>query len=211
MRDDHAGGARIDLLRRLPRKTLPILRLQVLAVNAVDHPSPDVADLEEFRHAEHEFLRGDGGMDGAGAIVDIRRNRPAGAEHRHRGLVSGRRWETRFRSGGRLFRNHLNGLDVTDGDSNIVPVWEFQREDVLAAEPVVRHEGALVRFAFRMNDDRVSLTGIRAVQDGPDPGRVVHRPRNRSARYGLCAASLMTVARDGGRWAPLPERVWTEC
>src|SRR5437867_10399414 len=87
MRDDHAGGARIDLLRRLPRETLPILRLEVLAVNAVDHPSPDVADLEEFRHAEHEFLRGDGGMDGAGAIVDIRRNRPAGAEHRHGGLV----------------------------------------------------------------------------------------------------------------------------
>src|SRR2546427_308985 len=124
MRDDHAGGARIDLLRRLPRETLPILRLEVLAVNAVDHPSPDVADLEEFRHAEHE----------------------------------------------------------------------------------VRHEGALVRFAFRMNDDRVSLTGIRAVQDGPDPGRVVHRPRNRSARYGLCAASLMTVAHDGGRCAAPPER-----
>src|SRR2546427_11723630 len=132
MRDDHAGGARIDLLRRLPRETLPILRLQVLAVNAVDHPSPDVADLEEFRHAEHEFLRGDGGMDGAGAIVDIRRNRPAGAEHRPRGLVSGRRWEARVRSGGRLFCNPPNGLDVPGGAFNIVPHWEFQRGEVRA-------------------------------------------------------------------------------
>src|SRR2546427_10074738 len=123
MRDDHPGGARIDLLRRLPRKTLPILRLQVLAVNAVDHPSPDVADLEELRHAEHEFLRGDGGMDGAGAIIDIRRNRPAGAGHRHRGLVFGRRWATRFRPGGRLFRNHLQGPDLTDRDSQYVPRW----------------------------------------------------------------------------------------
>src|SRR2546428_7676289 len=124
MRDGHAGGARIDLLRRLPRETLPILRLEVLAVNAVDHPSPDVADLEEFRHAEHEFLRGDGGMDGAGAIVDVRRDRPAGAEHRHRGLVFGRRWETRVRSGGGVVWNHLNGRDITDGESHIVPALE---------------------------------------------------------------------------------------
>src|SRR3989449_9820173 len=197
VRDDHAGSPGFELLCSFPRETLPVLRLQVLAVDAVNHPGTDVADVQKFRDAEDELLCGDGGMDGAGAVVDVRRDGPARAEPGDGGLVCSRGREVPFWSGHRRFGRHLNGLDVPDGDPDIIPAWELQREDVLAAEAVVRHERTLVAFALRLNDDRVAMGGFRTIQDGPDAGRVVHGPRNRPGRYGLCAANTMPSAHDG--------------
>src|SRR2546430_3632433 len=133
VRDDHAGSPGFELLCGFPRETLPVLRLQVLAVDAVNHPGTDVADVQKFRDAEDEFLCGDGGMDGAGAVVDVRRDGPARAEHRDGGLVFSRGREVPFWSGHRRVGRHPNGLDVPRRGPRLIPPWEPQPEDGLAA------------------------------------------------------------------------------
>src|SRR2546430_15988092 len=82
VRDDHAGSPGFELLCGFPRETLPVLRLQVLAVDAVNHPGTDVADVQKFRDAEDELLCGDGGVDRARAGCVGRADGRARAGHR---------------------------------------------------------------------------------------------------------------------------------
>src|SRR5712691_10311448 len=199
VRDEDAGGAAVQFLPGLAGEMLPVLRLQVLAVDTVDHAGPHIADVEELWHAEDEFLRGHRGMDRTGAVVNVGRDRSARAEHRERRFGRRRRRKPPLDRGRGMLGGHVDGLDIRRGDADVVSVRQLDRQDVLAAEPVMRHECAFVPFAFRNDQDRVALAGFRPVQDGPDAGRVVHGPRNRSARYGLCAAKAKSSVRDSAQ------------
>src|SRR2546427_9842627 len=93
VRDDDARRAGAEFLRHFPSEVLPILRFQVLAEDAVDHPCTDVADIQELGDTEDEFFRGHSRMDGAGSIVYVRCDGPSGAQDRDRGLATGGRWQ----------------------------------------------------------------------------------------------------------------------
>src|SRR5438876_1055351 len=127
-------------------------------------------------------------MDGARSVVDVGRNRPSRSEDRDGRFVFRRRGKPSLRPRRLVLRGDLDRVDVPDRDADVVPARQLHGEDVLAAEPVVGHEGALVPLALRTDDDRVPSVRLRAIEQGPHARRVVHGIPNRSGRYGLCAA-----------------------
>src|SRR2546427_5247665 len=127
-------------------------------------------------------------MDGARSVVDVGRTPPSRPEDRDGQFVFRRRGKPSLRSRRLVLRGDLDRLDVSDRDADVVPAWQLHGQDVLAAEPVVGHEGALVPLALCADDDGVPSLRLRAIEQGPHARRVVHGAPNRSGRYGLCAA-----------------------
>src|SRR6267143_566377 len=176
VRDDDAGRTFVEFLRGLSREALPVLRFQVLAENAKDHTRAHVADIEELGDGGDQFLSGHRRMHRSRPVVDIGGDRPAGPEDRDRRPVF-RRWrEVPFDRRGRVLALHFDGLDVSDRDADVVSARQLDRHDVLAAESVMGHENALVRFPLRSDGDAVPLVCPGTVEHTPDARRVVHPP-----------------------------------
>src|SRR5207302_9535719 len=97
------------------------LRFQVLAEDAVDHPCPNVAHVEEFGDAEDEFLRRHRGMNGAGAVIDVRGDRPSGAQDGDGGLATRRGREMALDHAWCMLRRALDRFNVAHRNADVYP------------------------------------------------------------------------------------------
>src|SRR5207302_1148252 len=212
MRDDDAGRAGAEFLRHLQGEVLPVLRFQVLAEDAVDHPCPNVAHVEEFRDAEDEFLRRYRGMNGASAVVDVRGDRPSGAQDSDGGLATRRRREMSLDRAWCMLCRDLDRFDIAHRNADVVSVRQLDGQDILSAEARVRHEDALVMLALGADGDGIALVRLRAVQEGPNAWRVFHATSESAFPiWSLCREEEMPWVDSVSGWLGRPARSSTNC